>query len=303
MIKERVCLTLFLVLPILIGTTMAVQATTAAVATTVSEGFVETTDGASIRYLEAGQGPAVLFIPGWTLTAEIWQGQLDRFAATRRVIAIDPRGQGRSSKEPVASNPIARASDLKAVIDHLDLAPATLVCWSMAVMECLSYVDQFGTGSVAGLVLIDGTAGVNFDPKLAAGLMQWIRTFWRSRPLMADLFVRSMFKRPQSEELIKQLVATTMATPTDTAVALYLGLMTVDQRPSLHKIDRPTLVVVAPSPFMKAFEEMHQGIPQARFELFEKAGHALFIDEPERFNNLLAGFLDEHGASEVAVGK
>lgn len=268
--------------------------------TPVREGFVDTADGASIRYLEAGDGPALLFIPGWTLTAEIWQRQLDRFAATHRVVAIDPRGQGRSSKEPVVTLPAARGADLKAVIDGLALAPATLVCWSMAVVECVSYIDRFGTGSVAGLVLVDGIAGADFDPQLAPALLYWIGAFQRNRPMMAEVFVRSMFKRPQSEERIEQLVATTMATPTDTAVALYLGLLATDLRPALSQIDRPTLIVVAPSPLKKAHEELRRGIPQARFVRFEKAGHALFIDEAEPFDTLLAGFLAEIAAATAA---
>jgi non-heme chloroperoxidase len=39
-----------------------------------------------------------VFVPGFTAPAEIWEPQLRHFAATHRVIALDPRSQGRSEK-------------------------------------------------------------------------------------------------------------------------------------------------------------------------------------------------------------
>src|SRR5579862_9328930 len=66
------------------------------------EGFVTLPDGVRIHYLEGGvrSGPTLVFVPGWMMTAEIWEPQLARFSQTHHVVAIDPRGQGRSSKPP-----------------------------------------------------------------------------------------------------------------------------------------------------------------------------------------------------------
>jgi pimeloyl-ACP methyl ester carboxylesterase len=36
---------------------------------------------------------------------------------------------------------------------------------------------------------------------------------------------------------------------------------------------------------------MQREIPGVRIEIFEDAGHALFVDDPERFNSLLDAFL------------
>ena len=61
-------------------------------------GFVTTSDGIRIHYLEAGpaeaEAPAILFVPGWTMPAEIWEKQIAHFAKTHRVVAMDPRSQG-----------------------------------------------------------------------------------------------------------------------------------------------------------------------------------------------------------------
>src|SRR5713101_1003229 len=54
-----------------------------------------------IHYVDAGphtDSPVVVLIPGWRFSADIWKLQIDHFSTTRRVIAIDPRSQGESTK-------------------------------------------------------------------------------------------------------------------------------------------------------------------------------------------------------------
>jgi pimeloyl-ACP methyl ester carboxylesterase len=50
-------------------------------------------------------------MPAW-----IWEHQIAHFAKTHRVVAMDPRGQGESSKPRDGYFPAARARDIKAVI-------------------------------------------------------------------------------------------------------------------------------------------------------------------------------------------
>ena len=60
----------------------------------VKSDFFTTSDGVRIHYLDAGKGAAIVFIPGWTMPAWIWEKQIAHFAPKYRVIAIDPRSQG-----------------------------------------------------------------------------------------------------------------------------------------------------------------------------------------------------------------
>src|SRR5712692_8114739 len=123
--------------------------------------FVTAPDGAKIHCLDAGRGPApaVLLVPGWTMPAEIWERQIAHLQTMYRVVAMDPRAQGQSTAASEGLYPAARARDIKAVVDELGLAPLVLVGWSMAVNEVAAYVDQFGTETLAGVVLVDGGAG------------------------------------------------------------------------------------------------------------------------------------------------
>src|SRR3989337_1852119 len=80
------------------------------------DGFVTTPDGIKIHYLEAGTGPAILFVPGWTMPAWIWEKQIAHFSKTHRVVAMDPRSQGESQQTTEGHYPAARARDIKAVV-------------------------------------------------------------------------------------------------------------------------------------------------------------------------------------------
>ncbi|MBI1738090.1 MAG: alpha/beta fold hydrolase [Acidobacteria bacterium] len=174
----------------------------AAQAPKTKSGQITTADGTKIHYIEAGetrttgsmriggpppkagemskgnvtfgdmkQVPSILFVPGWTMPAWIWENQIAHFSKTHRVVAMDPRGQGESSKPTDGYFPAARARDIKAVVDQLKLAPVVLVGWSMGVGEVVAYVDQFGTKDLAGVVLVDGIAGADSNPQMMSALL------------------------------------------------------------------------------------------------------------------------------------
>lgn len=288
-------------------------------------GFVKTADGARIHYLEAGatktggsfqvggtpppgamtkgqvsisdihQQPTILFVPGWTMPAWIWEQQIAHFSKTHRVVAIDPRSQGESSQESEGLYPAARARDIKAVIDQLKLAPVVLVGWSMGVTEIAAYVDQFGTEGLAGIVLVDGIAGSDYDPKFTPQLLGWAASFQVDRPKATAEFVRSMYRKPQSEEYLNRVAQAALRTPTNSAVALLTGMLTSDYRPALAKINKPTLVVVAgdekTNPYFSWYKDVQQRIAGAKLETVPGTGHALFVDDAARFNSLLDDFL------------
>jgi len=260
-------------------------------------GFITTPDGIKIHYLEvkppaaSSNGPTLLFVPGWTMPGWIWEQQIAYFAKTHRVVAMDPRSQGESSQTNEGHYPAARARDIKAVVDQLKLAPVVLVGWSMGVTEAAAYVDQFGTDTLAGLVLVDGWAGADYDPKVTPQMWQWAAGFQKNRQAQTEAFVRSMYKKPQSEEYLKRVTQASLRTPTNSAVALFVGAFTSDYRPALAKIDKPTLLVVAQSPWLPTFQDMQKRIPGSRIEVLENVGHALFVDDADRFNSLLEDFV------------
>lgn len=256
------------------------------------EGSVTTPDGVRIRFVEAGRGRAILFVPGWTMTAEIWDAQIAHFSRAWRVVAMDPRAQGRSSPALDGLHPARRAGDIKAVVDHLRLAPVALVGWSMGVSEVAAFVDRFGTADLSAVVLVDGIAGGPMDGKTTPAMLQWIGALQRDRHAQTAAFVRGMFRTPRSPDYLARVTADSLRTPTAAAVALIVGAMTEDNRAALDRLDKPSLLAVAPGgPFDEAYAEMARRIPGVQVVRFEGAGHALFVDQAERFNQTLETFL------------
>jgi len=257
---------------------------------TVQNRSLTTTDGVRIHCIEKGTGPAMLFVPGWTMPAEIWEPQIMHFAKNHRVVAMDPRCQGRSSQTTNGLSAAGRGRDIQAVIDQFQLSPVILVGWSMGVPEIAAYVDEFGSSALASVVLVDGVAGMQLPAGTAPEDLGMIKSLRKDRQQFTEKFVRGMYAQPHSETYYKGITAASLRTPTEAAAALMISMCKIDQRPSLNKIDKPTLIVVSTIP-KPTYSDMQTRIKGSRVEVIEKAGHALFVDQPEKFNTLLEDFL------------
>ena len=78
---------------------LLVQQATAGNPAPAQSGFFTTGDGVQLHYLQAGQeGHSILFVPGWTMPAWIWEHQIAHFSRHYRVVAFDPRSHGDSER-------------------------------------------------------------------------------------------------------------------------------------------------------------------------------------------------------------
>lgn len=265
----------------------------------VSDGYFTTDDGARIHYLQAGQdqaAPALVLIPGWTLTASLWHEQLERFSSQQRVIAVDSRSQGGSSIMLTGNTPERRAQDVHALLASLHIDRCVLVGWSQGAQDVAAYVQQFGTASLAGVVFVDSpvSAGVNeldirkeFSKAILSGLSRYV-----AQP--ADYsagMVRSIFKHPPAD--IDAVIAQAQHTPAAVGAAMLTAdIFGADRRPALKKIDRPALVIAsAESPLLDAQKEMAAAIHGARFVAVPNTRHAVFVDDPQAFDAALKQLL------------
>jgi non-heme chloroperoxidase len=254
--------------------------------------FFKTSDGTRIHYLEAGSGRAIVFIPGWTMPAWIWQKQIDGLSGKYHVIAVDPRSQGESDKPPYGHLPENRAHDYKELVDHLGLKQPVLVGWSMGCGELLKYVEQFGTGNIGAVVLVDGFAADKPSPEMSSGLAGWTNQLQQDRAKHADLFVRHMYSKPQPEDYLKRVIAASMQVPADTAVVLIYNMLGInDWSTGFAKMDQPLMFAYQPDNQQSAdFLKSKLG-DKVRLERFDGDGHALFVDDPDKFNRVLDEFV------------
>ena len=258
----------------------------------VKSAYFKTSDGVRLHYLESGHGPAIVFVPGWTMPAWIWDAQIRHFAGHYHVIALDPRSQAESDKVSEGNYPERRSQDIKELIEGLKLGPAVLVGWSMAVSDLLSYAEQFGGSNIRAYVLVDGFAWDKLDPQFVTAMIGFYRQIQINRRDFTEKFVRSMYKKPQSEDYIQRVIAASLQMPADSAISSSISSVgRADWRPAINKLDRPVLITCQAALKPMAADLVKSTIPSTRVETFDDAGHALFVDDADRFNSLLEGFV------------
>jgi non-heme chloroperoxidase len=281
----------FALLCILSVPSVIAQTTTAA---TTKDGFIRTSDGVRIHYLEAGSGRPIVFIPGWTMPAWIWQKQIDEFSKHYHVIAVDPRSQGESDKPNYGHLPEIRSRDYKELVDQLGLKQPVLVGWSMGCGELIKYAEQFGTDNVGGLVLVDGFLSDKPSPEMFIGISGWMNQLQLDRQKQADAFVRTMYKKPQPEDYLKRVIDASAQVPADTAAVLIYDMLAVkDFSAGLERVKtaRPLLFMYQPESQPSADYLKSKLGDKVQLERFDGDGHALFVDDPDKFNHVLEEFL------------
>jgi pimeloyl-ACP methyl ester carboxylesterase len=133
-------------------------------------------DDVEIAFLDEGKGPPVILVHGFASNRSVnwvytgWVTALT--GAGRRVIALDNRGHGESSKlyDPSAYHSATMAEDVRALLDHLGLPQADVIGYSLGAriiaFLALAHPARVRTGVLGGLGmgLVDGVG----DPEKIA---------------------------------------------------------------------------------------------------------------------------------------
>jgi non-heme chloroperoxidase len=251
-----------------------------------TDGFFMTSDRVRLHYRSTGAGRPIVFVPGWTMPGEIWEPQIREFSSRYRTIAFDPRAQGSSEMTGEGLFNGRRGRDVRELLEHLDLSDVVLVGWSMGVREVLTSIGESGTARVGAIALVEGDLWVQGDP---ASRMEMVRRMQADRQGFTRDFVRGMYVQPQTQEYFDRVTEMSMKTPTSAAATLMVASAVgpdTDMRQYFARIDKPLLYVgvLAKKPQTDALKV---AVPSARIELLDGAGHALFVDQAERFNTLL----------------
>ncbi len=261
-----------------------------AAAASVDEFFM-TSDGVRLHYLQSGPaaGPTLVFVPGWTMPGWIFSPQIRAFSTHYRVVAFDPRGQGVSDIAASGYNQDRRGQDIAELLDRLGPRPVVLVGWSLGVLDALAYVHAHGDGRLAGLVLIDNSVGENPAPVPARGPP-------RHEPVTSHAafmrgFVAGMFRKPQPAFYLARLTEAALRMPApDAALLLRYPVPRSYWRAAIFSTAKPVLYVVRPGLAGQA-DSLLRDRGNTEIAIFSDAGHALFVDDADRFDALMQHFL------------
>jgi pimeloyl-ACP methyl ester carboxylesterase len=129
-------------------------------------------NGARLAYDEAGVGPTVVFSHAGIADRRMWEPQLRDLAADHRVIRYDWRGYGESSD---AAGEFSHHRDLLALLDALDVEPATLVGCSMGGAYSLDAALAAPERVTALVMICSGLSGHQWPVEMAAYVRDHVR--------------------------------------------------------------------------------------------------------------------------------
>lgn len=264
----------------------------------LTRGTFQTSDGVTLSILKAGEQHAqdnnlqIAFIPGWSMPAWLWRSQLQHLGEEYYTLALDPRGQGESEVPSGGYTAERRATDIR---DFLrPLSHVLLVGWSLGALEALEYVQMFGTDRLAGMVLVDSSVGEEPAPAPGGSFKQQLR---EDRDGMLREFVRAIFAKPLPEPQLERLVHGAERMPLEDSLALLsYPFERTHWREIARGFDKPLLYIVTQR-YAEQAANLKKNRQGTEVEVFTGAGHALFVDEPEKFNRLIDEFaktLAEH---------
>jgi non-heme chloroperoxidase len=148
-------------------------------------------------------------------------------------------------------------------------------------------------------VFVDGLIPASANPKIVSMMNDWLVELQRDRQKEAEVFVRSMYKKPETEAYLERVVQASMKVPTDTTVALLHNMVEdTDFSNAFARINRPMLFVYEPALQPNAdFLKAKLG-DRVQLERFDGDGHALFVDDPEKFNQVVDDFVQSLPSSD-----
>ncbi len=253
---------------------------------------------AGISFLSEGQGAPIVFLHGIGGGARQFAGQLRHFGRTARAVAWDMPGYGGSA--PLSTVTIASLAEaLARFLAALGLERPVLVGHSIGGMIVQQLLADAPLAARAVVLAQTSAAFGGRDPAWAA---EFIRA--RLAPLEAgrtlaelapEMVAAMIGEAPDlaGMALARDCIA---ATPEAAYRATVEAMPGFDLRHALPRIAVPTLVLAGtrdPNAPAEAMERMAGRIPGARFVALEGAGHLAHLEQPERFDAALGGFLAE----------
>lgn len=252
-----------------------------------------TSDGVRLHYIEAGQGKkTIVLIPGWLMPAAVFEKQFESLSASYRVLALDPRSQGLSEVTKRSHAPKRRIQDIAEFLKAAQVKEYILAGWSLGVLESLDFVANYTPTGLRGLILIDNSVGEGRPP--ASRRSNFAQTM--NDPVKREQYMRTfsqdIYRKPPPPMLAKAVLDSALQAPPEVAIQLLnQPYPRTYWSETLHKQKVPVLYAIRPW-----LKEQGDALQKKRarglitVEMFDKAGHALFVDEAESFNQAVLKF-------------
>ena len=256
--------------------------------------------GKQVYYEDYGSGDAaIVLVHGWGANARAWDYSLPALAgAGYRVVLMDHRGCGQSSKDFADFSIEAIAADVVALVDHLGLSRVVLNGWSLGGAVVVAAADQLGE-RCSGLVLTCGATPCYLQKEdyphggTEDALAGTLTAMAADRVNFLSALAAGVCASEVSQQVVDWMTGMFLQSSPPAAASL-AALGPLDQRDMLAGLNVPILSFVgANDAVVDPAVCRSVGDYAKHVTLVECAasGHAPFIEESELYHGELLSFL------------
>ena len=269
------------------------------------QNFFETDDGAILYYEDYGHGEPILLLHGFCCSSQVFKRNIQGLSRNHRLILMDLRGHGASSKTLSGVAMPRMAQDVKNLIEYLGLEDVTLLGWSMGGQVALMYWRLFGGyGYVRRMGILDSTlypfseGEWNFHGNRCYDMdkanVRLIRMM-SDHEGDAEAMVEGMVVGPVSQEDRQWIKDEIMKTPPYIAFSIYSDFLGRDFTDYIPAVTVPTLFLGSLSPAVNGEAAMDYYVTRCRTDYrlvkIGPCGHFFFYFHPEYFEQIILDFI------------
>lgn len=234
-----------------------------------------------------GRGPLVLFLHGIGGNRNHWQHQLNFFARHFKAAAWDARGYGDSEdyQGPLRFDDFS--SDLLRVIDFFKEEKAHLVGLSMGGRIARNFALKH-PGRVHTLTLANTSPG--FDALTPEEVLKFVEERKNRTPESTRRLLGSRARPGAYDALLNSF----HALRNDSYLKTLEASVSQDRGVPLEELCVPTLIITGDEDRvypLALVQKMAQRIRGSQLVVLQQCGHLSNLEQPEQFNEVLAGFL------------
>ncbi|MEY8348885.1 2-succinyl-6-hydroxy-2,4-cyclohexadiene-1-carboxylate synthase [Bacillus cereus] len=263
-----------------------------------------TLEGVKYEYEVVGSGEPLLLLHGFTGSMETWRPFISSWSKQFQVITVDLVGHGKTeSPEELTHYDIQNvALQMTTLLDCLHIEKAHILGYSMGGRLAITMACLY-PGRVQSLLLENCTAGLEMesgrqercmkDEQLAERIeLKGIEAFvnmWENIPLFAT--------QKNLPEDVKEAIRKERLVNHPRGLANSLRGMGTGAQPSwwkqLEKLKMPVLLMNGEhdQKFFHILKNIQKRILHAKFVKIDGAGHAIHVEQPQKFGTIVEGFL------------
>lgn len=256
-------------------------------------------NGVSLYYETAGEGPPLVMIHALPFDHNLWLYQVAQFSSRFTTITMDLRGWGRSAKPREAFSLQDMGNDVLELLSKLRIRqPAILLGCSIgskiALMLACDHPDRFGAA-----ILVGGNSGPqDFARRIAAyrehSAGGTLREFHLSH--LRHGVTEAWADSPIGRYLLAGFVERGQPLDAESIVQVFRALEGSDLTPKLAACRVPILIVNGEHDGARSGGERTAFmLKHAEHQVLPGTGHCCFLEDPDRFDEMMGVFLTRHG--------